>query len=317
MPVVLSLGSINADFQVRLDDLDDFGSTLRPARDLARLSGGKAANVAVLARRLGCEARLLGRVGTDELAGQALAPLRAEGVDLGAVRHAAGQKTGIALLATGPDGSKRSIAAPEANFGFGDDDLEAVAAAVRTAAPGAVLAADYEVDPRAVSRAIGIARARSLPVVVDPSYPHLVQREDLRGVAVLTPNEDEARALAGAGADVPLAEVARALAALGPLSICVKLKGGGCLLLHDGQLWHQHAARVKVADTSGAGDAFTGCIAVALAEGQELRQAVLLAVAATELAVTVYGAQPSYPSRIRLQDHLARGGERPLHAWNS
>jgi ribokinase len=313
--VVLSVGSINADFQLRIDSFADFGRALRPGRDLARLSGGKAANVAVLARRLGCEARLLGRVGGDDLAEQALAPLRAEGVDLRAVRHAAGEQTGVAVLAVAPDGSKQSVSAAEANLGFDDADLRAVEGAVRAAPAASVLAADYEVTPAAVSCAIAAARACGLPIVVDPSFPHLVERGDLRGIAVLTPNEREARALAGVGQGVPLADVAQALAALGPRSICIKLDGGGCLLLHDGQLWHQHAAAAKAVDTSGAGDAFTGTIAVALAEGRGIEQAALLAVAATELAVTAYGAQPSYPVRARLEAHLRDGSQRPLRPW--
>lgn len=118
-PVVLSVGSINADFQIRVDGLEDFGQALRAGRELARLSGGKAANVAVLARRLGCQARLLGRVGDDDLARQALEPLRREGVDLGPVRRAASAVTGFALLAVGPDGDKRSVSAGGANTGFG------------------------------------------------------------------------------------------------------------------------------------------------------------------------------------------------------
>jgi ribokinase len=310
---VLSLGSINADFQLRIDTVDDFGLAMRPGRDLARLSGGKAANVAVVARRLGCEARLLGRVGDDDLAEQALGPLRAEGVDLNGVRHAAGEQTGFALLAVGPGGARRSISAGEANFGFDDDEVAAVAHAVHAGPPGSVLAADYEVTPRVVASAIAAARARGFPIIVDPSFPNLVERADLRGVTALTPNEREARALAGTAEDEPLAKVARALGALGPRSICIKLGDGGCLLLHEGRLWHRQAAPVHVEDKSGAGDAFTGAIAVALAEGQPMQEATLFAVAASELAVTAYGAQPSYPHREQLEAHMRRGGERPWH----
>lgn len=312
--ILLSLGSINADFQLRVDSMEDLGSSMRPGRDLLQLSGGKAANVAVLACRLGCTTQLLGRVGGDRLAQQALGPLRAEGVDITLVRHAQRENTGMALLAVAPDGSKRSVSAAEANFGFTSEDIDAVEAAIEAAPPGSVLAVDYEVTPRAIARAIAVARERGFPVVVDPSFPDFVERAEIPGVTVLTPNEREARALVGADEGMPLGQVACALAALGPQSVCIKLDQGGCLL-YDGKLWHQHSAAVKVVDTSGAGDAFTGAIAVALLERQDIRNAVLLAGAATELAVTAYGAQPSYPTRESLQSQMLRTAQRPLCPW--
>ena len=313
-PLVLSLGGINADLQMRLDSLDGFGRGAQPGRDLLRLSGGKGANIAILARRLGCAAWLLGRVGDDAAAEQALAPLRAEGVNLDHVRRARGEQTGVALLAVGPGGAKRSVAAPEANFGFGDEDERAVLGAIAAAPAGAVLAADYEITPRVASRAIAAAHARGLAVVLDPSYPRMADQRDFAAVTALTPNEREARALVGAGEDALLSEVARSLAEAGARTVCIKLDGGGCLVLCEGRMWKQHAAPSEVVDTSGTGDAFSGTVAVALAEGRDMLTAVLMAVAATELAVGRYGAQPSYPTREQLDQRLLQGA-RPLLAW--
>jgi ribokinase len=313
-PLVLSLGGINADLQLRLDSLEDFGRAARPGRDLRRLSGGKGANVAVQARRLGCEAWLLGRTGDDAAAEQALGPLRAEGVNLGHVRRARGEQTGVALLAVGPDGAKRSVSAPEANFGFGEEDERAVLRAIEAAPAGAVLVADYEISPHVASRAIAAARVRGMPVVLDPSYPRLADRRDFAAVTALTPNEREARDLAGAGGDAPLSRVARTLAGAGARTTCIKLDGGGCLLLCEGRMWRQHAVAGEVVDTSGAGDAFSGALAVALAEGRDILTATLMAVAASELAVGRYGAQASYPTRAQLQERLLQG-TRPLVAW--
>lgn len=313
-PVVLSLGGINADLELRLDSLEAFGRGMQPGRDLLRLPGGKGANVAVAARRLGCDAWLLGRVGDDAAAEQALGPLRAEGVNLDHVRHARGEQTGVALLAVGPQGGKRSVSAPEANFGFGEEDEQAVLRAIAAAPPGAVLATDYEITPRVASRAIAAAHARGLPVVLDPSYPSLADRRDFAAVTALTPNEREARTLAGAGEDALLSEVARALADTGASTVCVKLDGGGCLLLCEGRMWRQHAAPAEVVDMSGAGDAFSGAVAVALAEGRDMLTAALMAVGASELAVGRYGAQPSYPTRGQLEQRLLEG-LRPLQPW--
>jgi ribokinase len=308
---LLSLGSIDADFQVRLDDLAGFGNAGTPGRDLVRLSGGKGGNVAVLARRLGCAARLLGRVGEDDLAVQALATPRAEGVDLSGVVRVTGCQTGLALLGVGPDGDKRSVSAGEANEGFRPDDIDAMAEAVRGAPAGSVLVADYEITPAACSAAIAAARQRSFPIVVDPSFPSRVEARDLPSVSVLTPNEREARALAKCDEHEPLDAVARRLGQLGARSVCIKTSSGGCLLLHERELWRHDAQPVTVVDTSGAGDAFTGTIGVALLRGMSLPDAVTMAVAMTELVVGVYGAQRSYPSRAQLEAHMATRRNEP------
>ena len=309
-PVLLSLGSINADFQVRVAETPG-RSTMLAAHDLTRLSGGKAANVALFARRLGHASALLGRVGDDDLAEQALRPLRRAGVDLAGVRRGRGA-TGVAMVLVPPDGRKHIAAAGEANRGYDADDIAALVARVDAAPPGSVLAADYEISPPAVSRAIARAHARGLRVVVDPSFPDRVPREDLRAVDALTPNTREALALAGLGGDdaSAIGAAARALEALGPSTVCIKLDEGGCLVRHAGRSWCQRAAPVEVVDTTGAGDAFTAAFAIALLEGRAVEEAVRRAVAASELAVMAWGAQPSYPDRARWEARLALPRER-------
>jgi ribokinase len=304
-PVLLSIGSINADFQFRLEQPPD-GRAMLAAHDLLRLSGGKAANVALFARRLGHPSALLGRVGDDELAEQALGPLRAAGVDLQGVRRGPGG-TGVAVVLVPPDGRKRIVSAGEANRRFDERDIAALLACIDAAPPGSVLAADYEADPQAVSRAVARAHGRGLGVVVDPSFPERVPRSDLRIVDALTPNVAEARALAGVDGEDEraLGAAARALAALGPAPVCIKLDDGGCLVRHGGRSWHQRAAPAKVVDATGAGDAFTAAFALALLERRDVAEAARRAVAAAELAVAAYGAQPSYPDRARWEARLA------------
>ena len=313
-PSLWSLGSINADFQVRVAEPLGNAETVA-GEDLRRLGGGKAANVALLACRLGCTAHLLGRVGRDDLAEQALAPLRAAGVDIAGVRRGA-EGTAVSMIAVPPSGKKRIVLAGEANLGFDAADIAAIERAIAAAVPHSVLVVDYEITPRAASRAIAAAHARGLQVVVDPSFPAHVPRDDLRFVDALTPNAAEALALADIGerSDDTLEAAARALAAHGPAVVCIKLENGGCLLWHDGRAWHLPAALVEVVDTTGAGDAFTGAFGVALLEGLAPPQAAQWAVAASELAVTVYGSQPAYPDRARLLQQL-QSVERPLTPW--
>ena len=198
-PLLLSLGSINADFQVRVDDAAWEAETVA-AHDLHRFSGGKASNVALLARRLGCDACLLGRVGEDELAEQALAPLRAEGVDLRGVRTGRGDGTAVSMIVVPPKGKKRIVLAGEANLRFDEADIGAIEQHIAAAPEGSLLVVDYEITPHAASRAIAAARRRGLRVVVDPSFPDQVPHEDLAKVHALTPNAEEALTLAGIAA---------------------------------------------------------------------------------------------------------------------
>jgi ribokinase len=304
-PVLFSLGSINADLQLQVAaPLEGHG--ILPATRYERLPGGKAANVAWLAARLGQPAVLLGRVGRDEFAAQALEPLALGGVDVRAVRRGPGS-TGVAVVIVPPGGKKQIVAAGEANQALGEADFDAIERILKDAPAGSVLVADYEVTTHAVSRALAVAHERGLRVVVDPSFPDRVPPADLALIDVLTPNDEEARALTGVkghGLEASLA-AARPLASRGPRTVAIKLDGGGALVWHEGRCWHLHAAPVEVVDATGAGDAFTGAFAIALMQGHDVEEAAQWAVAASEVAVTAFGAQPSFPDAAALRQRVA------------
>ncbi|MEH3086682.1 MAG: PfkB family carbohydrate kinase [Xylophilus ampelinus] len=316
-PGILSVGSVNADFQARVDRPAGEVET-QAARCLARQGGGKAANVAVLARRLGHPAWLLGAVGDDDLAEQALRPVREAGVDVAGVRRIPGCGTAVSMIAVPPGGKKSIVLAGEANLRLDAQDARAFAACIGRADPRSVLVADYEAAPGPCSRAIEAARDRGLRVALDPSFPDAVDRAVLPAVEALLPNEEEALALAGAGGAGPgaLAGAARALRAMGPRMVVLKLGDGGCLLaLPDGtlQAFHPLAGLPDPVDATGAGDAFTGAFAVAMLENAAPADAARFAIACTELAVQAFGSQPAYPHRAAADAQLRRGprGPRP------
>jgi len=289
-PRILSLGSINADFQLRIDAPAGAPAT-SVGRDLLRLGAGKAANVAVVARMLGCEVSLLGRIRDDELAWQALRPLHDLGVDLGPVRRAA----------------------TEPNLGYADEDIAAVCETIETANPAGVLVVDYEISPRAASQAVRAAHRRGLCIVIDPSFPHAADRAAFRLADALVTDESEAKTLTGVRGhgEAAAAEAALALVELGPKVVCVRLDSG-CLLHHHGRIWRvgSHLA-APVTDASGAGDAFVGAFAVALFDGQSMPRAAAFAVAARGLARSGDGEQNDYPTRERLQRTAGSGLARP------
>lgn len=301
---ILALGSINADFQVRVDQSPGRADMLL-AHDMRRLGGGKAANVAYLARMLGHDAFLFGRVGDDDLSDQALAPMRALHVDIHGVTRAMNHQTGMAMIVVPPSGKKRIVLAANANDDWSEEATSAMCKTISHASKACVLVADCEVPAGVVKAAARAARRRGIRVVLDPSFASRVDDELLALVDAITPNESEAHQLLGKGAGKDPADVARALSARGPAIVCLKLSDGGCLLVHEDRLHHLRADNnAPVVDTTGAGDAFTGAFAVACLEGRPPLEGARFAVAASSLAVTAYGSQPSYPRREAIEARL-------------
>jgi len=307
---ILSLGSVNVDFQVRADRWPEPGETLL-GQGFLMIGGGKGANVAFLARRLGVNARLLARVGEDALVEEALRPLREVGVDLGATKRVAQERTGIALIIVRPEGDKGIILSANANAAWEPTDAEEVATAVQDAPPGSVLVADLEVPASIVQRALETARQQGLRTVLDPSPAGRLIPVLYPAVDYLTPNPAEATQLTGM--PVRSAEDAfragEVLLERGVGAALMKLGAGGCVVVSAGMREHLPAVPVRVVDQTGAGDAFAGALAVALLEGQQVNEAARFAVAAATLAVTRYGSQPSYPTRDELERWIAQGDQ--------
>jgi ribokinase len=298
--VIVSVGSINADIQVRADRTPDGPGTIL-ATDLLRTSGGKAANVAVLARRLGAEVRLLGAVGDDDLAEQALAGPLDEGVDVTAVRRTQGP-TGTSSITVGATGDKTIVLALNANDAP-PEDHGAIERAVGTAERGSVVVVDLEIAPATARLAVEAARQAGLTVVVDPAPDHRVDDWLLAAADHVTPDHREAAALTGidAGTTTEACRAAEALRERGAGVAYVKLETGGCAMADaDGTHVIDAPPDVAVVDSTGAGDAFAGALAWALAGHLPHHEAAALAVAASACAVGGYGSQESYPTLAEL-----------------
>lgn len=295
---VLSLGSINADFQVRTGRRPEISETV-VADDFRRLSGGKAANVAFFAHKLGVDTRLFAHAGDDDLAEQALGPLRSIGVDLSGVSKVAGKETGVAMIMVQPDGKKVTVMAANANNAWSDEDARQVAQAVRAAPHGSVLVADCEIALSVLEQALHAARQRGMKTILDPSPPERVTDAMLALTDIAVPNSSEAKSLTGEECrNVTSAITAGSrLRERGVAAACIKLSDGGCVLVDADLVAHIPPVPVEIIDTTGAGDAFAGALAVAMLEQHPLGEAVCFAVAASHLAITGYGSQPSYPSR--------------------
>lgn len=297
---IISLGSVNADFQVRVPRPPDGPGTV-VATDLLRTSGGKAANVAVLARRLGTEAVLLGCVGDDDLVDQALDGPRRAGVDLRRVRRVPGP-SGLSHILVAPDGDKTIVLALNANDAW-SGEAQAVAEDVSTADPGSVLVADLEAPIDVVVAAVEAARQAGITVVLDPAPPDRVVEDLVRSADHLTPDHREAATLTNGDASTPDAalKAAEQLHRRGAAAVYVKLPSGGCAVVSPGTRAVIDGPKdLDVVDTTGAGDAFAGGLAWALSTGRDVIGAAVVAVAAASCAVQAYGSQESYPTRSEL-----------------
>jgi ribokinase len=298
---IISVGSINADFQMRVGDTQG-GETERAER-FSRLSGGKAANRAFLARKLGHDAQLIGMVGDDDLAEQALSPLRRHGVNLVTVMRARGYSTAVSIIMVPKSGKKRIVLAPNANEGWQPEHIDTAVRAIEAAPLDTLVAMDCEIPAHVSAALIEAATNRQLRIVLDVASPAHAGDAAVRRfwprINACAPNEEEASALTGidiGGKDDAL-RAARELHESGFEMACVKLGDGGCVGFSDEGPRTISVGPIAPEDTTGAGDAFTGALAVALAEGRSRDDALRFATAAANLAVMRWGSQESYASR--------------------
>ncbi|WP_199041156.1 ribokinase [Glycomyces salinus] len=287
---VAVVGSANADLVVRVERHPEVGETVHGS-DIVVHPGGKGANQAVAAARLGADVAFVGRVGSDpygEFLGDAL---RRDGVDLAGLRRSDGA-SGAALIAVGPDGDNTIVVSPGANGRVGPGDVAAAGAII---ADAAVVSLQLEIPLPAVLAAARAARR----LVFNPSPPGPVPDELLALCDPLVVNEHEAARLLGRAMPRSMEEAAAALLARGPRSAIVTLGADGAIAAEAGSTRHLPSPKVDPVDTTGAGDAFTGALAWRLAEGDALADAAAFATRVGAFAVTREGAQDSYP---RMED---------------
>ncbi len=290
-PSVVVVGSVNADLVVSVERLPRAGETVTGGT-FARHGGGKGANQAVAAVRAGAAVAMVGAVGADDLGEEALRELAAEGIDVAAVARLDDAATGVAAIVVDGRGENLIAVASGANAEV-DGTLveEAVERLIERGTSGVVLM-QQEIPEDVVLAGIRAARAAGWQAVLNPA-PARPLPDDLAGV-ILTPNADEARALAGQD-DVEAA--AHALASRTGAPVLVTVGADGALLVADSGVERVPAPVVEVVDTTGAGDAVNGALAAELAAGRPLIEAVRFAMAAAGLSTRAAGAREGMPRR--------------------
>jgi ribokinase len=297
-------GSLNMDLVVRAPHIPQPGETIIGS-DFRNVPGGKGANQAVAAARLGADVSMVGRVGHDTFAEPLLENLAADGVDHTYVTRDPEAATGVALIVVDDAGENSIVVASGANARFSPADVDAAEEALVDAD---VLLLQLESPLETVRRAAELARAHGAKVLLNPAPAQDLSDELLSLIDALIPNETEAALLTGRSvrSEKDARVAAEALWDSGVETVIVTLGERGALLAQDGTVTLVPAFQVEAVDTTAAGDAFVGGFAVALAEGSALEEAVRWGNAAGALAATKMGAQPSLPTREALERLLAR-----------
>ncbi len=297
MAEILVVGSINIDLVVRAPHFPAPGETIQ-GEELAILPGGKGANQAVAAARLGGKVRLLGRVGNDSFGSTLLASLEQNHVDASLVIRDEATATGSAVIVVDANGQNSIVVSPGANGKVRTADIPPAALG-----DARLLILQFEIPVETVLHSARLARQHGLCVLLDPAPAQSIPDELLANTDYLVPNETELSLLTGQ----PVLDLESTKAAAhrllerGAKSIIVTLGENGALMVNRERSIHIPSFRIEAVDTTAAGDAFIGGLAISLLKGKSPEDSVRYACACGALAATKFGAQTSLPTAVEVE----------------
>jgi ribokinase len=300
MKPILVIGSLNMDLVARCTHLPRPGQTVFGS-DFFTAPGGKGANQAVAAARLGATVAMAGCIGDDQFGHTLLDRLLADGVRCASVQQAA-SPTGTALITVDAQGANTIVVISGANMLC--DEVLVERALASTEGPG-VLLLQHEIPDATNAHAIRAARDAGWLIMLNPAPSRVIAPELLPLIDMIVPNETEAAALTG---NSDPQQAARRLLALGARAVLVTLGREGAFYRSGDAAWRCPALAVQAVDTTAAGDAYIGALATVLAEGRGATEGLEFAAAAAGLAVTRLGAQPSLGTRQEVTEAIARYG---------
>jgi ribokinase len=304
---VVVVGSVNVDISLRVAAMPGAGETVF-GTDAVMCVGGKGSNQAAASAACGAATRFIGRVGADVYGGVIRAQLTERGVQVDIAEVPPGTASGLALIYVEPDGQNRIVVVSGANDLLRPDDLAPLTALLDSSS---IVVLQCETPVPTVERAIEIAAARGATVLLNLAPFRPVNLDRLaRQVSYLILNETEAAQLTGMPVEtLPQAtQCAAAIRAKGSPCVIITLGSLGCLVADEHGSQHIPAHKVATIDTTGAGDAFAGCLAASLAAGYERLEAVKRANLYAALSTTRPGAQVSLPSKAELDSAWAAVG---------
>ena len=301
---LLVVGSINLDLVASSKRIPLSGETVS-GNTFNTFPGGKGANQAVAAGKLGALVSMIGRIGNDAFGTQLRASLEAASVDTKAV-EVVPTSSGIALITTAEDGQNAIVVVPGANRALSPRELEKHLDVIRDAG---IILAQLEIPLETIEYLATIAKRENIPLMLDPAPARELPASLLASVDWLTPNETETQTLLQrAGSELRsenVKDAAQQLLSKGCRNVLLKLGDRGCYVaLGTGEHTLIPAYRVKAVDTTAAGDAFNGAFATAMVRGSGAVASVKFAAAVAAISVTRHGAQPSMPTQAEVEAFL-------------
>jgi len=299
MPKIVVVGSSNVDLVVKSPRIPAVGETIL-GEDFIMTPGGKGANQAVAAAKLGAEVYFIAKLGDDVFAEQSLNNFKKAGVNTKYIIQTKEAPSGVALITVDDAGNNVIVVAPGANQKLSPEDILRAESDITSSG---VLVAQLEIPLETVEFAAQLANDSGVPFILDPAPAQELRPELLKMVDVLTPNETEAQILA----DIEVTDedsackAAKKLLECGVKAVILTMGAKGFLLANDDGTEFVPAVKVTAVDATAAGDAFTGSLAVGLAQGKTLADAASFANYVAALSVTKMGAQSSMPAKEEVE----------------
>lgn len=301
-PKITVIGSYAVGMTMKTDRFPVCGET-RLGCDFQELHGGKGSNQAIEAARLGAIVNFIGCIGKDSFGDKAIELFKMEGISYENVKRSEKFSTGVGFITVDELGHNNIVIDFGANNDISCEDIDKVEAVIASCD---ILLVQLEICIKAVEHAVKIAKKHGITVILNPAPFQTLSDKLLQNTDILTPNETEARLILGLRPDEDILEIeiGKKLIDRGVKTAVITLGSKGALIVTKDSNMFVPVREVKVVDTTGAGDTFSSSLAIAIAEGRSLREAVEFAGAAASLSVMRYGVVPSLPYREEVENFL-------------
>lgn len=293
--MIAVVGSLNMDLVINTEVIPRPGETVLGS-DFKRIPGGKGGNQAAAAAKLESEVTMIGAVGRDDMGEALIWSLAADGVKTDYIIKKEEISTGIAAIVVEHSGNNAITVVSGANYQLTEDDVERYRSEIEQAK---ILLVQLEIPIPTVKQSLLIAKQAGGITILNPAPAAVLDSEMLENIDILTPNEIELELLSGCPTET-MEEIQAAgnrLLEQGVKELIVTLGERGCVRINGDGMKRFPARKVSAVDTTAAGDCFNGALAVALADGRQMDDAIEFAISASALSVTKFGAQTSLPNR--------------------
>ena len=305
-PKIAVVGSLHMDLTVKAKTIPRIGETVL-GDEFKTCLGGKGANQAVAAAKLGANVILIGRVGADLFGIEAIKNAKQHGIDTKFIKRGRETYTSLALIMVDENGNNIIAVAPGADLRCDKEDIDRADLVIRSAD---ILLTQLEIPLSIVEYAVNKAYRYGIKVVLNPSPAHELSNELIKKIHILVPNEQEAEMLSG----VKISNLSSAknatekILSKGVENVILTVGKNGAIIATKEEVTHIKGLKVDTMDTTGAGDAFCGALAVAISSGKNLKEAAVYANCAAALATTKIGAQEALPTQNELEKFMRERG---------